>query len=529
MSILQTQNSIQNSTTTSILNNTTSNMTVSIPVAAKNKDTEDSTVNNKSMKEVQQDSVDSVMESPSDSTTESNNTSLSSSSSSSTSSQKPKRHRAPPPPLNIPPLRQSARSAVRFRQAPQVSVYNNKYIHSAATKSQTPTATTHFEISNNGNILSGPSANVVTISASPSTSITSIASNLLPKSIASPISTESVTSSINLSSTPSGLARTRAPAPIPGNVQTPSSANGTGNHHHHQQQQHQQYQTISFPMHTQPILIPTTLANGTVTNIVYQPIYNPLIPYAPQFVPQQVLTPMSNQEKTVTGLRAIGVANTTTTAITTANNISTSSAISNIPQSAKRTYFVSSNSDNELILTSPSDSIDPYKRQKTSVSPPIIRQAAALGYPNGITVVSSPIMPKMAVSGDATRLNTSLVPIVVAPVSSPIVSAKAADKQQQEAITSKTESNAKESKEDDGDDDDDEDDDDDVEANAIEDDAMATPFPKDAKDVKSQISFGNDTFEYVLRFTGNEEIDKKKFNEIANFAWEKFYKGAISA
>ncbi|GME69756.1 unnamed protein product [[Candida] boidinii] len=487
MSILQTQNSIQNSTTTSILNNTTSNMTVSIPVATKNKDTEDSTVNNKSMKEVQQDSVDSVMESPSDSTTDSNNTSSSSSSSSSSSasSQKPKRHRAPPPPLNIPPLRQSARSAVRFRQAPQVSVYNSGYIHSAATKSQTPTATTHFEISNNGNILSGPSANV-TISASPSTSITSIASNIHPKSIASPISTESVTSSINLSSTPSGLARTRAPAPIPGNVQTPSSANGTGNH--------QQYQTISFPMHTQPILIPTTLPNGTVTNIVYQPTYNPLIPYAPQFLPQQMLTPMSNQEKTIlgsslssTGVRTIGVANTTT-----ANNISASLTTSNIPQSAKRTYFVSSNSDNELILTSPSDSIDPYKRQKTSVSPPIIRQAAALGYPNGITVVSSPIMPKMAVSGGATRLNTPLVPMVVAPVSSPIVSVKAADKQQRQVTTSKAESNAKESKEDDGDDDDDdddEDDEDDVEANAIEDDAMATPFPKDAKDVKSQIAF----------------------------------------
>ncbi|GMG18192.1 unnamed protein product [[Candida] boidinii] len=295
MSILQTQHPIQNSTTAtpstaSVLNNPTSNMTVDIPIATNNKDKEDSTINNKSVKEIQQeipnsDSVDTVMESPSDSTTEPNNTS-----SSSSSSQKPKRHRAPPPPLNIPPLRQSARSAVRFHQVPQVSVYNNGYIHS--TRSQTPTSTTHFGISKNDNTLTDPSPNV-TISASPSTSVTSITSNALPKSTASPISTESVTSSVNLSSTTSGLARTRAPAPVPGNVQTPSSANVPGN-----QQQQQQYQTISFPMHTQPILIPTTLANGTVANIVYQPTYNPLIPYAPQFVPQQMLTPMSNQEKT---------------------------------------------------------------------------------------------------------------------------------------------------------------------------------------------------------------------------------------
>ncbi|OUM55422.1 hypothetical protein BVG19_g4955 [[Candida] boidinii] len=521
MSILQTQHPIQNSTTAtpstaSVLNNPTSNMTVDIPIATNNKDKEDSTINNKSVKEIQQeipnsDSVDTVMESPSDSTTEPNNTS-----SSSSSSQKPKRHRAPPPPLNIPPLRQSARSAVRFHQVPQVSVYNNGYIHS--TRSQTPTSTTHFGISKNDNTLTDPSPNV-TISASPSTSVTSITSNALPKSTASPISTESVTSSVNLSSTTSGLARTRAPAPVPGNVQTPSSANVPGN----QQQQQQQYQTISFPMHTQPILIPTTLANGTVANIVYQPTYNPLIPYAPQFVPQQMLTPMSNQEKTVLGpalssraVRTIGATNTT------ANNISASTAAttSNIPQSAKRTYFVSSNSDNELILTSPSESVDPYKRQKTCLSPPMIRQAAALGYPNGITVVSSPIVPKMAVSSAGTILNTPLIPVVGAPLSS--------DKQQKEVATSKTEDNTRESKEDD-DEDDDEDDEDDVEANAIEDDAMATPFPKDAKDVKSRIVFGNDTFEYVLRFTGNEEIDKKKFDEIANFAWEKFYKGAISA
>ncbi|GMG40010.1 unnamed protein product [[Candida] boidinii] len=208
-------------------------------------------------------------------------------------------------------------------------------------------------------------------------------------------------------------------------------------------------------MHTQPILIPTTLANGTVANIVYQPTYNPLIPYAPQFVPQQMLTPMSNQEKTVLGpalssraVRTIGATNTT------ANNISapTAATTSNIPQSAKRTYFVSSNSDNELILTSPSESVDPYKRQKTCLSPPMIRQAAALGYPNGITVVSSPIVPKMAVSSAGTILNTPLIPVVGAPLSS--------DKQQKEVATSKTEDNTRESKEDDDEDDDEDDEDD---------------------------------------------------------------------